>query len=103
MSNNCEALNGPALYSRPGFRLMKPESYELLLKTEKETGKSLPQIEDLSAGCLVAHISPVKGLLLLLSKSKAGNWGLPKGSQHLLLFKYIIHMLLTKVTKFHTQ
>lgn len=71
---------GIAAYDRPNFRRMRQEHYELLLKVETESGQKLPQIEDMSAGCLVANITPNIGVRFLLASSLKGNWGIPKGN-----------------------
>jgi hypothetical protein len=62
---------------------MREDHYNLLEKVERKTGKALPQVDDMSAGCLVVNVHPVRGTLLLLSKSVSGNWGLPKGDVEL--------------------
>ena len=78
-SSSSSGDEGVSKYDRPGFRQMKPDHYELLLKTERETGANLSQIDDMSAGCLVANVNNKKELRLLLAQSLNGNWGIPKG------------------------
>lgn len=72
---------GIGRYVRPGFRPMKLEHYDLLLKTESESGTKLAQIDDMSAGCLVANVNNKKEVRLLLAQSLTGNWGIPKGNR----------------------
>jgi len=68
-------------YTKNGYRKMRPEQFEQLLSVEKELGRSLDEIDELSLGCVVVHLDVAGPQLLLLSNG--GYFALPKGHKEI--------------------